>query len=78
MVKPAVVVHTCNHSTQMAGAGEVQVQGQPGLHSKMLSGPESTEGVLGFKSRRRSGREGAYKVIGTLLSGSSKRKLSFQ
>jgi hypothetical protein len=30
-----VVVHTCNVSTQEAEAGELQVQGQPGLHSKI-------------------------------------------
>jgi hypothetical protein len=33
-----VVEHACNPSTQEAEVGGCQIQGQPGLHSKTLSG----------------------------------------
>jgi hypothetical protein len=36
-MKPGVVVHVSNPSTQEAGAGGYQVQGQSGLHTEILS-----------------------------------------
>jgi hypothetical protein len=35
--EPGMVVHACNPSTQEAMVGELQVRGQPGLHSNILS-----------------------------------------
>jgi hypothetical protein len=32
-----VVAHTCNPSMQESEAGELQIQGQPGLHCETLS-----------------------------------------
>jgi hypothetical protein len=32
--------YSCNPSTREAEAGELQVQGQPGIHSKNFSQPE--------------------------------------
>jgi hypothetical protein len=43
-----MVVFTCNPSTQEAKAGELQVQGQPGLYKETLS----------QKKERKKGREG--------------------
>jgi hypothetical protein len=40
-----MLVHVCNPKTEEAGAGESLVQGQPGLHSKLLS-PKRKENPL--------------------------------
>jgi hypothetical protein len=36
-IKPGMVVHTCNPSTQEVEVGGLKVQGQPGLHNESLS-----------------------------------------
>jgi hypothetical protein len=51
-----MVVHFCNPSTWEAEAEGLQVQDQPGIHSKSLC--QKKEGEEGGKGRRKEEKEG--------------------